>query len=233
VINSDIRIYDYARVIVRRCKINGHVDCDSETASFIAEDCDIDAGPYLAAGTGFRNLTFRRCNISGGVTSVNAAHNVLVEDCYTHGQYVDPNGDTHTGAISCFGGSNITIRGTTIYNDSVDNAFGGGPSGSLNFYGDVDYISNVLVEYCYIPNQAGGFAASLGYNPGGKPYGDNVTNMTIRHNIFGKGPNGMGGVFGTVTSWLDDQHDGVNGAGNLYYDNIWQDGSGAVVPNVG
>jgi hypothetical protein len=231
-ISGDIRLANDAHVTLIRCKVSGHIDCDG-TTSFTAIDCDIDAGTWTNAAIGFNNLTLTRCNISGGITSANVTRNNLIEDCYCHGQYVDPVGSTHTGAISCFGnGGNLIVRRTTIWNDSVDNSFGGGPSGNFQLYGDNGPIDNVLVEYCYLPATAGGFSTSLGLNPG-KPGGDNPTHIVFRHNIFGKNPNGKGGAFGTVTSWLDDAGNGTTGVGNQFYDNVWQDGSGTITPNVG
>lgn len=231
-ITGDIRLFQNSQVTLIRCKVNGRIDCDG-TPSVTAIDCDIDAGTWTNAATGFDNLTLTRCNISGGITSVNGTNNTLVEDCYCHGQYVEPTSDTHTGAIACFGnGGNMVVRGTTIWNDSVDNGFGGGPSGNFQLYGDNGPIDNVRVEYCYLPATAGGYSASLGLNPG-KPGGDNPTHIVFRHNIFGKGPNGKGGSFGTVTSWLPDAGDGTIGVGNVFFDNIWQDGSGVITPNVG
>ena len=230
-ITGDIRLYNTSSVTLVRCKVDGYIDCDGDP-TFTAIDCDIDAGPWTNAAVGFNNLILTRCNISGGITSVNGTINTLVEDCYCHGQHVEPLGQTHTGAITCFGGGDMIIRGTTIWNDSLDNGNGGGPTGNFQLFGDNGPIDNVLVEYCYLPYTAGGFSASLGLNPG-KPGGDNPTNIVFKHNIFGKGPNGKGGAFGTVTSWLPDANDGTTGVGNQYYDNIWQDGSGAVVPNVG
>lgn len=230
-ITGDLVLQNTAHVTLIRCRLDGHVDCDT-TPSFTATDCDLDAGSWTNANVGFDNLTITRCNINGGITSVNGSTHTLVEDSYCHGQYVDPNAATHTGAITCFGGGTMTIRGTTINNDSVDNGVGGGPSGNFQLYGDNAYIDNVLVEYCWLPATAGGYSCSLGYNPnGGKPYGDNVTHIVFRHNIFGRGSNGKGGYYGTVTSWLDDAGDGVTGVGNQYYDNIWQDTGAAVLPN--
>jgi len=236
IINSYFQLNPSVHLTLRRCKVNGHVDSDSPLSSFRAEDCDLDAGIYTNANIGFRNLTIKRCNINGGITSVNANGNVLVEDSYCHGQYVEPEMDTHTGAIAVFGGSNITIRRTTIHNDSLDNGFGGGPTGNFQILNDDGYVSDVLIEHCWIPATEGGYSVGLGYNPGwpttGKEFGDNVTKIVFRHNIFGRrAANGKGGVFGTVTSWLPDSGNGVLGAGNLYYDNIWQDTGEPVIPN--
>jgi len=231
IINDDIRIYDSANVILRRCKLNGHVDCDSATASFLAEDCDLNAGMWNNANIGFRNITVRRCNISGGITSVSGNQNTLVEDCFCHGLWVQPGSDAHTGTITNFGGSNLVVRRTTIQNDSVDNGTGGGPTGCFQLIADFAPISDILVEYCWLPATEGGYTASLGYNPG-KPHGGNPTGIVFRHNIFGRRPeNGKGGVFGTVTSWLPDAGDGVIGTGNLYYDNLWRDTGDPVAPN--
>lgn len=231
IITGDIALYDSATITLRRCKLNGHVDCDQPGTSFRAEDCDLDAGQWNNANIGFRNLTTLRCNISGGITSVSGNENTLIEDCYCHGLWVQPGTDAHTGTITNFGGSGLVVRRTTIQNDSVDNDTGGGPTGCFQLLPDNSGISDVLVEYCWLPATEGGYTASLGYNPG-RPEGGNPTGIVFRHNIFGRRPeNGKGGVFGTVTSWLPDAGDGITGVGNLYYDNVWQDTGAAVPPN--
>lgn len=228
IINDDIRFNTAGSVTLRKCKLNGHIDATVTGASVTAEDCYIDAGTYSNAAVNSFALTMRRCHITGGEASIFVGSGSLVEDCYTHGQYVPAIGDIHTGAVSCFGTDSAIIRRTTIFNDSENNVDGGGPTGDFQIFGDDRANNNILVEYCYLPATAGGYACSLGYNPG-KPYGDNPTRIVFRHNIFGRGSNGKGGEFGTVTSFLADAGDGSTGVGNQYYDNIWQD-SGQPVP---
>ena len=234
IINQDVRFNTTGSVTLRKCKLNGHIDASVSGATIIIEDCDIDAGTYSNAAIsmgGSVNSRVSRCHIQGGEAAVFVGDNSVVEDCYVHGQYVAPGEATHTGGITAFGADGAIIRHCTILNDSIDNDAGGGPTADFEIFGDFAPNNNILTEYCYIPATAGGYAVSLGYNPS-KPYGTNPTNIVFRHNIFGRGTNGKGGAFGTVTSWLDDAGDGVTGVGNLYYDNIWQDTGDPVPANL-
>lgn len=228
VINQDVRFNTAGSVTLRRCKLNGRLDASVPGASVLMEDVTVDAGSSGLSAVNVFGGTLRRCDVAGGAASIFVGPDSLVEDCYTHGQYVGPTADTHTGAVSCFGTTNAVIRRTTIWNSSVDNASGGGPTGDFQIFGDTDFNSHITVEYCWLPATDGGYSCALGYDPG-KPYGANPTYIVFRHNIFGRGANGKGGSFGTTTDWLPDSGDGVHGVGNQYYDNIWQD-TGEPVP---
>jgi hypothetical protein len=228
IINQEIRFNTGGAVTLRRCKLNGRLDASVPGATVVLEDCTIDAGTTNLLAVNAFGLTMRRCDVSGGAASIAFGPDSLVEDCYTHGQYVAPDLDTHTGAISTFGAQHAIVRRCTINNDSVDNAVGGGPTGDFQIFGDTAVNTDILVEYCYLAATDGGYSCALGYDPG-KNFGANPTYIVFRHNIFGRGSNGKGGSFGTTTDWLPDAGDGVTGVGNRYYDNIWQD-TGEPVP---
>jgi len=228
IINQDIRFNTAGSVTLRKCKVNGHVDGSTSGAKVYLEDCYIDSGSYGNACVSLSTGWVKRCHITGGEASIFFGDGSLVEDNYTHGQYVGPTGDVHTGAITTFGADGAIVRRNTIWNSSSNNADGGGPTGDFQIFGDFGPNNNILVEYNYLPATDGGYSCTLGYNPG-KPYGDNPTNIVFRHNIFTRGSNGKGGVFGTVTSFLNDAGNGTTGVGNLYYDNVWKD-TGASVP---
>jgi hypothetical protein len=221
-INDDIRLYASVQMVIRRCKINGHVDVDSVNASLLMEDCHIDATTWSNAAVGFQNLTIRRCDIEGGITAVNASLNSIVEDSYLHGQYIPPSGDAHAGGFLCSGGGGIELTHNTIVCDVVDNGDGGGPSNNLNLFGDLAELDGILIDGNYFPVTAGGYSVSLGHNPG-KPFGDTPSNIVFTNNVLARDPDtGKGGVFGTVTSFLA-------GSGNVYSGNVWAD-DGTPVP---
>lgn len=222
-IQTDIRIYENVQLTMRRCKVEGRVDADSDTATVLMEDCHVDAGQWTNSAVGFKNLTIRRCDIEGGITAVNSSINGIVEDSFLHGQYIPPTGDAHAGGFLCSGGGNIQIRRCTIHCDVFDNGDGGGPSNNLNLFGDFGPLDNILVDSCYFPVTAGGYSVSLGHNPG-KPFGDNPSNIVFTNNVLARGPNGKGGSFGTVTSFLV-------GNGNVYSGNVWADDGTAVPVN--
>jgi hypothetical protein len=224
-INDDIRIFDTVQITLRKCKINGHVDADSATASITLEDCHIDASTWTNAATGFQNMTITRCDIEGGITAVNGSVNVTVTDSYLHGQVISPTGSDHAGGFLCSGGSNILLSHCTIWCSVVDNGFGGGPSNNLQFFGDFGTLTDLTVDRCYFPATAGGYSVSLGHNPG-KPGGDDPTRITFTNNVLARSPaapGGKGGSFGTVTSFLAAN-------GNVYSNNVWYDDRSTQVP---
>lgn len=221
-INDDIRIYANVQMTIRRCKINGHVDIDSVNASLIMEDTHVDATTWSNAAVGFQNMTIRRCDIEGGITAVNASVNVIVEDSYLHGQRIPATGQAHAGGFLCSGGHDITLTGNTIVCDVLDNGDGGGPSNNLNLFGDFAELSDITVIGNYFPVTAGGYSVSLGHNPS-KPFGDNPSDIVFTGNTLARDPVTLkGGVFGTVTSFLDAN-------GNVYSGNVWAD-DGTPVP---
>lgn len=221
-INDDIRVYDSVNITLRRCKINGHIDIDSTLAALVMEDCHVDATTWPNAAVGFQNMTIRRSNIQGGITAVNASVNVLVEDSYLHGQRISPTGPDHAGGFLCSGGHDITLTHNTIVCDVLDNGFGGGPSNNLNLFGDFAPLLDITITDNYFPATAGGYSVSLGHNPGAN-FGDDPTNIVFTDNVLARDPiTGKGGVFGTVTSFLDAN-------GNVYADNVWAD-DGTPVP---
>lgn len=223
-IDTDIRLYASVQMTLRRCKINGHVDVDSVSASLLMEDCHVDATTWSNAAVGFQNLTIRRCDIEGGITAVNASTNVIVEDSYLHGQYIPPTGQAHAGGFLCSGGGDIAVDHCTIVCDVLDNGDGGGPSNNLNLFGDLAPLENIVINDCFFPVTAGGYSVSLGHNPS-KPFGDDPTSIVFTNNVLARDPDtGKGGVFGTVTSYLAAN-------GNVYSGNVWADDGTSVPAN--
>jgi hypothetical protein len=221
-INDDIRLYNSVQMVIRRCKINGHVDIDSVNASLLMEDTHVDSTTWSNAAVGFQNMTIRRCDIEGGTTAVNASINVIVEDSYLHGQHISETGQEHAGGFLCSGGHDITLTHNTIVCDVPDNGFGGGPSANLNLYGDFDHLLDITVDGNYFPVTAGGYSVSLGHNPE-KPFGSDPSGIVFTDNVLDRDPDTLkGGVFGTVTSFLA-------GSGNVYSGNVWSD-DGTPVP---
>jgi hypothetical protein len=225
-INDDIRVYNSVQITLKKCKINGHVDADSASASVTMEDCHVDAGSWTNASVGFQNLTITRCDIEGGITAINGSGNVTVTDSYLHGQVIAPTGQQHAGGFLCSGGGTIYLQHCTIWCSVLDNGDGGGPSANLNLYGDFAALHDIAVDSCYFPVTAGGYSVSLGYNPG-KPFGDDPTNIVFTNNTLARSPaasGGKGGVFGTVTSFLAAN-------GNVYSNNVWADDGSSVPVN--
>lgn len=220
----DIRALDTANITLLNCLLtNCHIDCDSPTASVTAINCEINASTYNGPAVGFQNLTLDHCNIYGGITAVNMSQNGFMNFCWLHDQYLDPSSANHLGGFLCSGGNNNHIKDCRIQAQTPDNGSGGGESGTVQLYPDFAAVTNMWIDHCYIDWTTGGYAASLGYNPGkpgGPPSGIVVNNGTL----FGRGPNGKGGVFGTTTSWLDTEPTNIFSA-------FWADDGTPVIPN--
>lgn len=222
---DDIRVFDSVNITLRRCKITGHIDIDSAAAHLTLEDCHVSSGAWTNAAVGFQQMTILRCNIEGGITAVNASQNVTITDSYLHGQVISPTGSDHAGGFLCSGGGSIEIDHCTVWCSAQDNGFGGGPSNNLNLFGDFAELDGINVHDSYFPVTGGGYSVSLGYNPG-KPHGDTPSNIVFTDNVLARnppGPGGKGGVFGTVTSFLESDPT------NIYLNNVWAD-DGSPVP---
>jgi hypothetical protein len=216
IISSELRIYDSVNITLLRCIVTGNIDCDSGTASFTATDSEIQAQDWRNASVGFQNLNLLRCNLHGGTTSLNASNNVQATDCWLHGQVVVD--QDHAGGFLCSGGGNTTLTHCYVVCDVLDNGLGGGPSASVNLYGDFAPLHDIHFENVLIGHTDGAYAASFGYNPG-KPYGSNPMGIWVRNCVFERGPNGMGGSIGTVTSFLSTEPT------NIWFNNTWDDGT--------
>lgn len=224
-IQSDIRVFDTVQITLRRCLIQGHIDIDSAGAHLTMEDCHVDSGSWSNAAVGFQQMTIARCNIEGGITAVNASRNVTVTDSYLHGQVISPTGSDHAGGFLCSGGGNIVLEHCTIWCSVLDNGHGGGPSNNVNLFGDFAELDGISINNSYMPVTGGGYSVSLGWNPG-KPFGDTPSNIVFTNNVLARtpaAPGGKGGVFGTVTSFLQSD------PSNIYTGNVWAD-DGSPVP---
>lgn len=223
IINGDPRIFGTAQVTIRRCKINGHVDADSATATLLIEDTVIDSSTWTNATAGFQNVTYRRCDVRGGATGINASLNSVVEDSIMHEGYLPETGDIHMGGFLCSGGHNILVNNCTIICNNPLNVDGGGPSGTAQIYGDFAELYDITFDHCFFAATTGSYVTSFGYNPGwpesGKLYGDTTHDITVKNCVYERGLGGIykGGTVATVTSWpaLDP--------GSVWFNNTWDD----------
>lgn len=213
--NGYIRVDSGGHLTFNKCYINCKVDCDGANRSATFIDCTIDGGGDVLA-VGYNDITLIRCNVFNGVQCVNGSSNIFIEDSYIHDPYLRPETSDHVNPVFNGGGSNVTIRRSTLWSPVEDNGLGGGTTTNLSFFGDFEVVQNVLVEDCFIKSTPGAYGVTLGWNPG-KPYGDNPTNVIFRNNVFERGISGQNAVYGPVTSFLDAN-------GNQFYGNKYEDG---------
>ncbi|MDM9646063.1 hypothetical protein [Rhizobium sp. S163] len=193
------------------------VDVDTADASLTIEDSLADSGAWLGPTIGFSNITVRRSEVRGGQTSVLCSPNCLVEGSWLHGQYLHPGKPQHLGGYMSNGGHDVIVRRNTILCD-VEDIGEGGCSGNAQIYGDFAPLARFRFEENYFPATPGGFCTSFGLNPQ-KPFGSNPTSIVVTGNVWQRGRNGKCGSFGPTTSFDS------NGEGNVWSDNVWDDGS--------
>jgi hypothetical protein len=203
-------------ITIRSSRIRGWVDVDLSSARLTLEDSEVDAGDSRSPAVGFRNLTVRRSEISGGQTSVQCS-DCLIEDSLLHDQ-MTPVGDQHLNGYLSSGGSNVILRHNSIACTPENNDVGGGCTGSMQIFGDFEPLRDFRFERNFIRATPGGFCASLGQNDN-KRFGKNPTGIVVIDNIFERGRSGKCGVWGATTSFF------VGGKGNLFAGNIWDDGA--------
>lgn len=222
-----IQVYGSAAVTVTltRCKVSANIDIDTAGSSLHMTDCEVDAGLIGIAAVGFRNLTLTRCNLHGGPLQVNASQNALVQDSYLHGATLYPTSADHLGAFLCSGGDHLQVTHNYLACNTPDNGYGGGASSNLQLFGDFATLDTITVDGNCFAATTGGYAASFGYNPG-KPFGDTPTHIVVSNNVFERGVNGKGGVYGTTTSFLDTEPT------NQWSNNTWRDTGAQLPPNV-
>lgn len=221
-ITTDL-VIQASNVTIRRCQINGHIDCDNPSYSLTVEDCTIDAGPTSAPGIGYSNITVRRCNMTGGQHNILCGDNGIIEDNWLHSQYGGPVGSSyHNNAFISNGGSNILIRHNRLDCSLPDNGTGGGPTADASIFGDFATMTDVTFDNNLFMPTTGGYGGTFGYNPG-KPFGSNPVNIVVTNNVFQRGSSGQCGVFGPVTSFK------IGGPGHVWSNNTYE-GDGEIIP---
>lgn len=188
-------------VTLRRCWITGHVECYNG-GTLILEDCNIDAGPWVGPALGYRNLTVRRCAITGGQHSIMGTHEIDVQDSWLHSQFNDPTtlDGYHNNAFISNGGSNVLLKHNMLDCATALTPNGGGPTGAASIHGDFEPIDNVIWEDNYFAWTTGSFVLWLGWGPG-KPFGTDITNIQAINNVFERRKDKpWGGLNGTITS---------------------------------
>jgi len=206
-------------VTIKRSKVIGRVNAGYGGApgadgqrGLRLEDVEIDGEDSLAnneSGIGDDNYTCIRCHVHRTGRGAAARFNVTIEDSYLHD--FDHRAGDHESAIGSNGGANMTFRRNHLECGPTQFC-----SGALVVYNVSDPVDNVLVEGNLL--QGGSYCAYAGSSV--DPPG---TNVRFVGNRFGKQFYPRCGFYGPVTHFRA-------GGGNVWQDNAWADGSGAVNP---
>jgi len=208
-----------SNVQVSRSLVLGHVEgAGYDLRGLILTDVEVSGSADNMAAIGNSNWTCLRCDVHDGQRGFALGNNVRVEDSYAHDFAIIPG--AHQTAASTHGSSNVTVLHSNLQCNSDAYAC----SSAMSFYSeDAPGISGFTVRHNLFNTDAGYcvFFASL---TAGKPYG--ITNVMFIDNLFGKlfRSGTRCGEYGPLANWPESQ------AGNTWSGNVYQDGSGPVLP---
>jgi hypothetical protein len=219
IISCDRLVIEAAEVIIRSSRLPP-VDVDGPERSVVIEDSEIDGGTGSAPAIGYGNLTLRRSEVRGGQHSVLCGSNCVIEDSLLHDQFLPDDADWHNNGFLSNGGTGVRLTGNTITCTPPNNATGGGCSGAASFFGDFAPVTAIMIKDNLFQATPGAFCVRLGYDPD-KKFGAEAGQVELTGNVFDRGPTGVCGDVGPVTS---------TPPGSVLTDNTWTDG-GPVVPD--
>lgn len=219
-----------ASVVIKNSKVNCNITLDGDLSgssgwSLTVQDSEVNGGPVDLPAIGSANVTVLRSNVYGGHNGVQCDEKTvscLIQDSWIHGQYQPQNYDSHLGGFLSDGGQNITIKHNFIVCDAAVNNVGGGCTGDINLIPNFAAINGALIEHNLLgANIDSSFCTYGGEKPGSPtPHSYNVV---YKDNVFQRGSNGLCDAYGPVSDF------NVNGAGNQWINNTWDNG-GAVDP---
>lgn len=219
-----------ANVTIKNSKINGMVDLDTDVAgssawSYTLQDSEVDGGTVQLPAVSYGNMTVIRSNIHGGETAVQCGEHAVfctVRDSWLHGQNIPQGANWHLGGFLSNGGMNVLIQHNTVVCDARPTGSDGGCTGDINLFGDFAAVSHVTVDSNYMGASTGLAYCTFGGDVSNKTY-PHADHVVYRNNVFQRGGNQKCGDYGPVSNF------NVNGPGNQWTDNTWEDGT-AVAP---
>lgn len=214
-----------ADVVIQNSMIQGLVFLDTDLEgssawSFTLQDSEVDGGAQQRAVVSAGNMTVLRANIHGGITAVQCEEKSVschVEDSWLHGQYLPDDQPWHLGGFLSDGGHNMRLIHNNIICDHPVNSLGEGCTGDLNLIPNFATISDVVIEYNFFGANEGSAYCTYGGERSDSPY-PHADHVAYRHNVWERGTNGTCAAYGPVTSF------NVDGEGNEWVDNTWEDG---------
>jgi hypothetical protein len=215
-----------ANVMIKNSKINGLVFLDTDLAdsarwSFTLQDSEVDGGQEQRAVVSTGNMTVLRANIHGGITAVQCEEKNVscrVQDSWLHGQYIPDDAPWHLGGFLSDGGGNIQLIHNHVVCDHPANSVGEGCTGDINLIPNFATVSGVLIENNLLGANAGSAYCTYGGEKSTSPY-PHADHVVYKNNVFQRGENRKCADYGPVTGF------NVNGVGNQWLNNTWDDGT--------
>jgi hypothetical protein len=212
-----------SNVKITRSLINGQVDAGSggsgAQTGLVISDTTINCGcladsTQTPAAIQESNFTLLRVNLYNAGHGAAVKSNVVIQDSYIHG--LGANTEAHKDGIYSGDGTNVIIRHNNIECNDGPQAGCTAAIGLLTDFGAISYYTidhnllNTVGSYCF-------------YGSGGPQKRYSSHHITFTNNHFGRSIYAKCGYYGPVT-YFD-----VNGAGNVWSGNVWDD-TGATVP---
>ncbi|CAI9398624.1 DUF4082 domain-containing protein [Nocardioides sp. T2.26MG-1] len=193
---------------------------DGRDDSVTVTDSTVRGGDWVDGAVWGSNITLTRVEVTGGQHSVHCGDQCTVTDSWLHEQYNPAGRSFHNNAFISNGGNTMVVRHNTLACTPQVNSSDGGCTADLSLFGDFEPIRDVRIERnLFVANPTGiSYCLHAGHNPG-KPYGTDPRGVQVVDNVFQRGNNGRCGVWGAVTSFLED------GTGNVWSGNVWDDGT--------
>lgn len=238
-IDCDV-VVQAAGVSITRSKVNGQIALDTDNPSssgwsITVTDSEVDPGVVQYAAICCGNMTLRRVNSHGGVTSVQCEEkstHCKVTDSWLHGQGLPENAVWHLGGFlsdgtlgaGCSGTWCIELDHNTVVCDHPVNNVQEGCTGDINLIPNFATISKVRVHNNYLGANTGSAFCTYGGERPDSPY-PHADHVTYQDNVFQHGTNRLCAAYGPVNAF------NVDGTGNVWINNTWDD-DGTVVPPV-
>ena len=221
--NLDIRA---ANVMIKRSKINGRVILDTDIAgssrwSYTLQDSEVNGGVAQLPAVSYGNMSVIRSNVYGGETAVQCGEKAsfcTVRDSWLHGQNIPAGANWHLGGFLSNGGTNVLLQHNSVICDAAPTGSDGGCTGDINLFGDFAVVSHVSVLNNLMGANTGSAYCTFGGDVSNKPF-PHANNVVYQDNVFVRGSNSKCGTYGPVSNF------NVNGPGNKWINNTWQDGT--------
>ena len=200
-------------VTIQDSKINGQVHNNS-SGSLLIEDTEINGGNDQSESVGGDNITILGSNLYGDQHEFHCGSNCTLENSWLHDNYNFGSSGHQNGFLSN-GGSNFLVQHNSVY-------CVGGCTGDITFIPDGDISKATVNKNLLMTTQYAAFCLYPSSDHPSKP--GVVTGMVVTDNVFQRGANGTCAYYGPVYGWDVSNTPGVDGYGNVWSGNTWNNG---------